>query len=112
MTALSSMEYPHWLMIAGALLLTLGLVGSALKQRSTEAEPQANANSDHEAAIEPETRLTPEEVYHRTVAGLKVQENRWMRSRKPRSQSPSLRIGDCSEVMQWTSTEQPHVAGC
>ena len=67
MTALSSMEYPHWLMTAGALLLTLGLVGSALKQRSTEAEPQANANSDHEAAIEPETRLTPEEVYHRTA---------------------------------------------
>ena len=27
MTALSSMEYPHWLMIAGVLLLILGFVG-------------------------------------------------------------------------------------
>ena len=25
--ALSSMEYPHWLIIAGAILLMLGLVG-------------------------------------------------------------------------------------
>ena len=60
------MEYPHWLMIAGALLLTLGLVGFALKQRSIEAEPRANAISDYEA-IEPDTDLTPEEVYRRTA---------------------------------------------
>lgn len=66
MTVLSSMEYPHWLMIAGALLLTLGLIGFALKQRSVEAEPRATAISDHEP-FEPETDLTPEEVYHRTA---------------------------------------------
>ena len=39
MTALSSIEYPHWLMIAGALLLMLGLVGLALRHRGGEAEP-------------------------------------------------------------------------
>ena len=59
MTVLSSMEYPHWLMIAGALLFVLGLVGLALKQRCVEAEPRAGATSDHEPL--------PEEAYHRTA---------------------------------------------
>jgi hypothetical protein len=34
------MEYPHWLIIAGAILrLVLGLVGLALRPRSVEAAP-------------------------------------------------------------------------
>ena len=33
MTSLSSIEYPHWLMIAGAILLVLGFVGLAWGQR-------------------------------------------------------------------------------
>jgi hypothetical protein len=33
MTDLSSIEYPHWLMIAGALLLVLGFFGMASRQR-------------------------------------------------------------------------------
>ena len=36
--AFSSMEYPHWLIVAGALLLMLGFVGLALRQRGVEAE--------------------------------------------------------------------------
>jgi hypothetical protein len=36
--AFSSMEYPHWLIIAGAVLLMLGFVGLALRQRGAEAE--------------------------------------------------------------------------
>ena len=36
--AFSSMEYPHWLIIAGAILLMLGFVGLALRQRGFEAE--------------------------------------------------------------------------
>ena len=36
--ALSSMEYPHWLIIAGAILLMLGFVGLTLRQRAVEAE--------------------------------------------------------------------------
>jgi hypothetical protein len=27
MTSLSSMEYPHWLMVAGAVLVLLGFIG-------------------------------------------------------------------------------------
>jgi len=53
MTALSSMEYPHWLIIAGALLVVLGLVGIALDQRSVEAAP--------DATFEPEDGLADEE---------------------------------------------------
>ena len=79
MTVLSLIEYPHWLMITGALLLTLGLVGLALKQRSVEAEPRAVATSDHEH-LEPETDLSPEEVYHRTAK--EKRRARWAESPK------------------------------
>jgi hypothetical protein len=63
--ALSSMEYPHWLIVAGAILLMLGLVGLALRPRSVEANPSDMTN-DHEPS-EPETDLTPAEVYERTA---------------------------------------------
>ena len=65
MTALSSIEYAHWLMIAGALLLVLGFIGLALRQRGVDAEPYAIAGD--EELSEPEADLTPEEVYERTA---------------------------------------------
>jgi hypothetical protein len=34
--ALSAMEYPHWLMVAGAILVVLGLIGFALRKRVVE----------------------------------------------------------------------------
>jgi hypothetical protein len=63
--ALSSMEYPHWLIIAGVILLMLGLVGLALRPRSVEADPSEMTN-DQELS-EPEADLTPAEVYERTA---------------------------------------------
>jgi hypothetical protein len=63
--ALSSMEYPHWLIIAGVILLMLGLVGLALRPRSVEADPNDMTN-DH-APSGPEAGLTPAEVYERTA---------------------------------------------
>ena len=65
MTALSSIEYPHWLMMAGALLLVLGFVGLALRQRGVEAEPLAMAND--QGPSEPEADLNEVEVYNRTA---------------------------------------------
>ena len=53
--AFSSMEFPHWLIVAGALLLMLGLVGLALRQRGVEAELRDTA-SDEEPS-EPEAEL-------------------------------------------------------
>ena len=63
--ALSSMEHPHWLIIAGTILLMLGLVGLALRPRSIEADPSDMTN-DQEPS-EPEADLTPAEVYERAA---------------------------------------------
>lgn len=63
MTVFSSMEYPHWLMIAGTILLTLGLVTLALQQRSVAAEPSPITSDDDPF----QTDLTPEDAYHRTA---------------------------------------------
>jgi hypothetical protein len=65
MTALSSIEYPHWLMIAGALLLILGFIGLALRQRGVDAEPDAIASD--EKPSEPEVDLNQVEAYNRTA---------------------------------------------
>ena len=50
----SSMEYPHWLIVAGAILLMLGFVGLALRQRGVE--PELKEASD-EGPSEPEAEL-------------------------------------------------------
>ena len=63
--ALSSMEYPHWLIIAGAILLMLGLVGLALRPRSVQVD-SSDMTIDHEPSG-PEADLTPAEVYERTA---------------------------------------------
>jgi hypothetical protein len=63
MTALSSMEYPHWLMIAGVLLLILGFVGLALRQRGVEDEPLAIASD--QGPSDPEAGQNEVDVYNR-----------------------------------------------
>ena len=54
--ALSSMEYPHWLIVAGVLLLVLGFVGLALFQRGVEAELRDTASD--QGPSEPELAET------------------------------------------------------
>jgi hypothetical protein len=73
MTALSSIEYPHWLMIAGALLLILGFIGLALRLGGPEAEPDAIAGEQE--TPEPEADLDQVEVYNRTAK--KKRRDRW-----------------------------------
>ena len=41
--AFSSMGYPHWLIVAGAVLLVLGFIGHAFRQRK-DAEAKLNEN--------------------------------------------------------------------
>jgi hypothetical protein len=36
------MEYPHWLIVAGTILLALGIVGLAFRQRLAPIEPREN----------------------------------------------------------------------
>ena len=62
MTVLS-IEYPYLLMIVGVLLLMSGCIGLALRQRSVDAEPLANA-ADQEPS-EREADLNEVEAYNR-----------------------------------------------
>ena len=52
-------------MLAGAILLMLGLVGLALRPRSIEADPSDMTNGQEPS--EPEADLTPAEVYERAA---------------------------------------------
>ena len=52
--AFSSMGYPHWLIIAGAVLLVLGFIGLALRQRVEKAELEEMATGDDEGQSESE----------------------------------------------------------
>ena len=63
--ARSSIEYPHWLMIAGVLLLMLGFVGLALRQRGVKDELYATS-ADQEQPC-PEADLDPVKIYNRTA---------------------------------------------
>ena len=47
------MEYPHWLMVAGAILVVLGLVGLAFRRRLAPLEPTEGSKrqSDFETQI-------------------------------------------------------------
>ena len=95
-SALSSMGYPHWLIIAGAILLMLGLVGLALRQRSLETHPNDMTN-DQEPS-EPEADLTPTEVYER--AAKEKRKARWAERERelqePANDRPSI-IGEESK---------------
>ena len=82
MTALSSIEYPHWLIIAGVLLLMLGFVGLALRQRGVEDEPHASSSDPEPSG--PEADLNPVEAYNRTAK--EKRRDRW-----------AERIGDAEE---------------
>ena len=90
MTALSSMGYPHWLIIAGAILLMLGLVGLALRPRSVEADP-GDMTNDQEPS-EPEADQTPAEGYER--AAKEKRRARWAERerelKEPTNDRPSI----------------------
>ena len=57
------MEYPHWLMIAGAVLVAFGFVGFAFSQNKNESREHLNARN--------KTALSEKEV-----ANLAEQESR------------------------------------
>jgi len=45
---LSAMQYPHWLMVAGAVLVVLGFIGFAFSQNKNGAAVDERA---HEAGL-------------------------------------------------------------
>jgi hypothetical protein len=52
---------PHWLMIAGAFFLLLGLSAAALREQSAEAEPDVAASERD--LLKPPAYESPEEFY-------------------------------------------------
>ena len=44
------MEYPHWLMIAGAVLVAFGFVGFAFNQNKNTGESREHLNARNETA--------------------------------------------------------------
>jgi hypothetical protein len=44
------MEYPHWLMIAGAVLVAFGFVGFAFSQNKNESESREHLNARNDVA--------------------------------------------------------------
>ena len=91
--AFSSMEYPHWLIVAGAVLLMLGFVGLALRRRGVGANPveadPSDMTNDQEPS-EPEADLTPAEVYERTAK--EKRRARWAEREReePANERPSI----------------------
>jgi hypothetical protein len=67
--ALSSMEYPHWLIVAGAILLMLGFAGLISSKRGAEAylnDMALNDMANDQEPSEPEGEFAPTQDANRT----------------------------------------------
>jgi len=56
----SAMEYPHWLMVAGAILVAAGFIGLAFHRNRTVQTDQREQVKSYDAP-EPETDLPEDE---------------------------------------------------
>jgi len=59
---LSAMEYPHWLMVAGAILVVAGFISLAFRQNRTvelDHEPTENEGEEEMAERKPEPSWPP-----------------------------------------------------
>jgi hypothetical protein len=74
--AFSSMEYPHWLIVAGAVLLVLGFVGLALRQRGNEAADDMVSEHEQEWS-ESETELAQTQAADRKAEREERKRDRW-----------------------------------
>jgi hypothetical protein len=55
------MEYPHWLMIAGAVLVAFGFVGFAFSQNKNESREHLNARNKTARSAEEVANLAEQE---------------------------------------------------
>ena len=84
--AFSSMEYPHWLMVAGAVLLVLGFIGMALRQSVAQAEFKEMATGAEEGRSESEGELAQTQAANRKEWLAEQRRERWAKDR--RAQEP------------------------
>ena len=77
-TVLSSMEYPHWLIVAGAVLLVLGFIGLAFRQRKgAEAKPKEMANGNDQGRSEFEVEFAQTQAANRKAKLAEQTRDRW-----------------------------------
>ena len=50
--AFSAMEYPHWLIVAGVVLLVLGFMGLALRRSVAQADLKEVVSGDEQVRSE------------------------------------------------------------
>ncbi len=67
-SALSSIGLPHWLMIAGGLLVVLGFVGLSVRRESIQVEPDAIAGGREIFNLEGDQAQAEDTIAQETVA--------------------------------------------
>ena len=76
--AFSSMEYPHWLIVAGAVLLVLGFIGLAFRQRKgAEAKLNEMANGNERGRSEFDAELAQTQAANRKAKLAEQTRQRW-----------------------------------
>ena len=75
--AFSSMEYPHWLVVAGAVLLLVGFIGLALRQRDAEAPLEEMASAQEQKRSEAEAELAQTQAADRKAKLAEQTRERW-----------------------------------
>ena len=92
--AFSSMGYPHWLIVAGAVLLVLGFIGMALRQRVVQAELIEMATGDAERPSESEAELAQTPAANRKAKLEEQKRDRWAnkdrRTEEPLNDRPKV----------------------
>jgi Sec-independent protein translocase protein TatA len=74
----SSMEYPHWLIVAGAILVVLGSIGFAFRQRKgAEATLKEMANESEQGRPEFEAELAQTQAASRNAKLAEQARDRW-----------------------------------
>jgi hypothetical protein len=75
---LSSVQYPHWLIVAGAFLLLLGFIGLAFRQRVAEPEIEEEISpEDQHVSPLPPIELALEREENRKSKLAKQAKTRW-----------------------------------
>jgi hypothetical protein len=82
MSAFSSMEYPHWLMIAGAVLLVLGFIGLLVFRQNDDAEAEIKkaANGNEQGRSEFEDEPVQTQAADRKARLAELRRERWAKT--------------------------------
>ena len=71
--AFSSIQYPHWLILAGAILMLLGFAGLALRRRAVEDDLNDIASDEEPPAADP----APTQIADREAKLEQRKRDRW-----------------------------------